>query len=85
MYTGRYTVSQGHGNPLAHEEISHYHQINPNTMGGFYSNLFAGNRSSPYCSSTLSTSTGQVCTTPAQSKFIAVHRGGNKHYYDDSF
>ena len=86
LYGGMYTVPQGHGVPLAHEKV--YHQTNPNTLGLHRKNgmfMFVANKASPYCRSSLSTSTGQLCTTSAQSKFIAEHRGGNKYWYDDSF
>lgn len=48
--------------------------------------MFTSNISSPSCCpSTYSTYGGCICTTKEQRKFVGEQRGGNKHYYSDSF
>lgn len=47
--------------------------------------VFAKNKASPYCHSSFSTSTGQICSTAQQRALIGKKRGNNKTYYDDSF
>jgi hypothetical protein len=71
-------VPQGTPLPLKHEE--QYVALPVDSM--FY---FAHNTASPYCRSTFSTSTGQVCTMRDQTNFIAERRGNNKNYPNGEF
>jgi hypothetical protein len=66
-------VPQGAGVPLKNEEVP----VNIPNDSMF---VFAKNRSSPYCKSSFSTSTGQVCTTKEQRDLIGLNRGQNKSY-----
>ena len=69
-------VPQGTPLPLKNEMI--YSQIPKDNMFAF-----AFNQASPICSGTYSTSTGTVCTTAEQQKYIGAMRGGNKNYLTD--
>lgn len=71
-------VPQGAGVPLANEEVP----VNVPRDSMF---LFSHNYASPYCSSSFSTSTGQVCTTPAQRRFINTRGGGKTHCGNPDF
>ncbi len=63
-------VPQGAGVPLRNEEVP----VNIPDDSMFY---FAKNVASPACSSSFSTSTGQICTTKKQRDFINK-RGNNR-------
>ena len=69
-------VPQGTPLPLKHEEVPM--MIPKDSMF-----IFARNSASPFCHGTFSTSTGQVCTTPAQRRFISLKRGGNSSLNPD--
>ena len=74
-------VPQGTPLPLKGQQI--YQQMPTNPMF-----VFQRNYASPACcgnGSSFSTSTGCVCTTPAQRNEISMYRGNNKNYPDDSF
>jgi len=71
-------VPQGHPLPLKHEEQPMY--LPKDSMF-----MFGRNKASPYCKSSFSTSTGQVCTTEQQYNFIGLRRGNNKNFNDDNF
>lgn len=73
---GKFFVPQGTPLPLKHEMI--FQKLPKNPMF-----IFDRNVASPACCpSTLSTSTGCVCTTPAQRDYVGMYRGGNKTFYD---
>jgi len=69
-------VPQGTPLPLKSEMV--YSQLPKDSMF-----VFAHNQASPKCSSSFSTSTGQVCTTAAQQRYIGTERGNNKNYLTD--
>jgi len=69
-------VPQGTPLPLKNEMI--YSQIPKDSMF-----VFAHNQASPVCQSSFSTSTGQVCTTANQQRYIGAERGNNKNYVTD--
>ena len=71
-------VYQGTPLPLADE--ARPVNIPQNSM--FY---FAHNQANINCRSAFSTSTGQLCTTRQQSKYIAEQRGDNKNFPNGSF
>ena len=67
-------VPQGHQLPLKYEE--NLTNLNNNSMF-----IFSNNKASlECCPSTYTTSTGCVCTTPQQRKYISEERGGNVTY-----
>ena len=69
-------VYQGHQVPLKYEEKLSNNK-NKNSMF-----IFSNNKSDiSCCPSTYSTSTGCVCVTKEQQKFISEERGGNVSYY----
>lgn len=81
LVRGPVYVPQGTPLPLKHEEVP----MEPPKDSMF---LFARNRASPDCcnnATTFTTSTGCVCTTPAQRDFVGVYRGGNKACYADEY
>ena len=77
---GRFFVPQGWGSmPLKCEEM--YQKFPENSMF-----MFAQNVSSPLCCpSTYSTSTGCICSTPEQIRFVSQQRGNNKNFPNYSF
>ena len=64
-------VYQGTPLPLAHE-------ARPVNIPDDSMLIFSKNYASPYCHSSLSTDTGQICTTKWQRDYVGVARGGNK-------
>ena len=69
-------VPQGTPLPLKNEMI--YSQIPKDSMF-----VFSHNQASPQCVGTYSTSTGGVCTTAEQQRYIGAERGNNKNYLTD--
>lgn len=81
LMRGPIYVPQGTPLPLANEAVA----MEPPKDSMF---LFSRNQASPACcnnATTFTTSTGCVCTTPAQRRFVGVNRGGNKNYWADEF
>ena len=79
LLKGRFFVPMGTPLPLKNEEI--YQTLPDDSMF-----MFAKNISSPACCpSSYSTSSGCVCTTPAQRRLIGQTRGNNKNFPSDSF
>ena len=74
QYNNKIFVPQGHQIPLKYEE--NLTNLDNNSMF-----IFANNKTSlECCPSTYTTSTGCVCTTPQQRKYINQERGGNVTY-----
>ena len=79
LLKGKFFTPLGTGTvPLSYEQ--QYQKIPDDSMF-----LFAKNKASPYCHSSFSTSTGQVCSTAEQRRLVSQQRGNNKNHYDDSF
>jgi hypothetical protein len=76
--SNRIFLPQGTPLPLKNEEI--YSELPKDSMF-----IFAKNRASPLCNSQYSTDRGQICSTPAQTKYIGEMRGYNQTYNNYNF